>query len=321
VKRGRITKRMSATPIVRCAIYTRTSSDERLHQDFNSLNAQTDACRAYISSQRSNGWTLVSEVYEDGGFSGKNTERPALNRLLDDIRAGKIDAVIRLIRDALKRLWIDAEYIIELRALDLPMRNGGVITAAGWFDDATLFVRAAAQLDQRGAQVYFTLNPVQPALLCRGYNRIVERPKTTTSDRDVLRRAWIPIDVDPVRPAGVSSNDAELGAARVRALEVAGWLTDKLGEPISVWACSGNGFHLLFRADLPNDERSTTTIKSLLEETSDKFADSAVKIDTTVFNAARIWRLYGTMNRKGDSVPKLNRVHRRAAILGEKFLP
>lgn len=226
-----------------------------------------------------------------------------------------------LIIAALERLRINAEHVIELRALDVPARNGGMITAAGWFDDLRLLAREATQLDQRGAQVYVTLNPVQPALLCRGYNRVVERPKSTTSDRDVLHRIWIPIDVDPVRPAGVSSSDAELDAARERALEVAGWLTAKLKEPVSIWACSGNGFHLLFRADLPNDEGSTTTIKSLLEETSNKFSDTAVKIDTTVFNAARIWRLYGTVNRKGDNVPKLNRIHRRAAILSEKFLP
>jgi site-specific DNA recombinase len=74
---------------VRCAIYTRVSTDQGLEQDFNSLDAQDDACQAYIRSQAHAGWTLLRVKYDDGGFSGGNTERPALQRLLEDVRAGK----------------------------------------------------------------------------------------------------------------------------------------------------------------------------------------------------------------------------------------
>ncbi len=74
------------TKKVRCAIYTRVSTDQGLEQDFNSLDAQYDASQAYIRSQAHAGWMLIRSKYDDGGFSGGNTERPALQRLLDDVR-------------------------------------------------------------------------------------------------------------------------------------------------------------------------------------------------------------------------------------------
>ncbi len=77
----------------RCAIYTRKSSEEGLEQEFNSLAAQREACEAYIRSQQHEGWLLARNRYDDGGFSGGNLERPAAQRLLTDIRAGRIDIV------------------------------------------------------------------------------------------------------------------------------------------------------------------------------------------------------------------------------------
>src|SRR5579862_2145613 len=79
---------------VRCAIYTRVSTDQGLEQDFNSLDAQYDASQAYIRSQMHAGWTMARSKYDDGGFSGGNTDRPALQRLLEDVRAGKIDIIV-----------------------------------------------------------------------------------------------------------------------------------------------------------------------------------------------------------------------------------
>src|SRR5213082_2170562 len=78
----------------RCAIYTRKSSEEGLDMEFNSLDAQREACEAYVASQRAEGWLLVSDRYDDGGFSGGTLERPALKRLLADIEAGRIDVVV-----------------------------------------------------------------------------------------------------------------------------------------------------------------------------------------------------------------------------------
>jgi hypothetical protein len=79
---------------VRCAIYTRVSTDQGLDQEFNSLDAQYDASSAYIKSQAHAGWTLIKARYDDGGYSGGSTDRPDLQRLLDDIRARKIDVIV-----------------------------------------------------------------------------------------------------------------------------------------------------------------------------------------------------------------------------------
>src|SRR6202011_5452006 len=84
----------SSPKVVRCAIYTRTSSEEGLSQEFNSLDAQRECGEAYIRSQRPSGWTLLPERYDDGGFSGASLERPALEQLLADMRAGAIDCVV-----------------------------------------------------------------------------------------------------------------------------------------------------------------------------------------------------------------------------------
>jgi site-specific DNA recombinase len=79
---------------VRCAIYIRKSTEEGLEQDFNSLDAQYEACAAYITSQKAEGWTLVANRYDDGGLSGGTLERPALKQLLADIASGQIDRII-----------------------------------------------------------------------------------------------------------------------------------------------------------------------------------------------------------------------------------
>jgi site-specific DNA recombinase len=79
---------------VRCAIYTRKSSEEGLDQDFNSLDAQREACAAYVLSQRHEGWTLVPDIYDDGGISGGHMNRPGLLRLLDDVKANRVDVIV-----------------------------------------------------------------------------------------------------------------------------------------------------------------------------------------------------------------------------------
>ncbi len=93
----------SQSPTVRCAIYCRKSTDEGLSQEFNSLDAQRESCLAYIASQKAQGWVALHDKYDDGGFSGGNTERPALKRLLSDIDAGKVDCVICYKLDRLSR--------------------------------------------------------------------------------------------------------------------------------------------------------------------------------------------------------------------------
>src|SRR5258708_32922199 len=98
----------------RCAIYTRKSSEEGLEQEFNSLGAQREACEAYIRSQQHEGWVLARPRYDDGGFSGGNLERPALRRLLVDIRTGRIDIVVVYKVDRLTRSPADFARLVEL---------------------------------------------------------------------------------------------------------------------------------------------------------------------------------------------------------------
>ena len=98
----------------RCAIYTRKSSEEGLEQEFNSLAAQCEACEAFIRSQRNEGWVLLRTRYDDGGFSGGNLERPALQHLIADIRAGRIDIVVVYKVDRLTRSLADFARLVEL---------------------------------------------------------------------------------------------------------------------------------------------------------------------------------------------------------------
>ena len=104
---------MNTKPILRCAIYTRKSTEEGLDQEFNSLHAQREACAAYIASQKHEGWQPLKTHYDDGGYSGGNMDRPALKQLLDDIEAGQVNVVVVYKVDRLTRSLADFAKIIE----------------------------------------------------------------------------------------------------------------------------------------------------------------------------------------------------------------
>jgi len=156
------------------------------------------------------------------------------------------------------------------------------------------------------------LNPVNPALLARAANRV--RPMTkgdsATSDSDILARRWLPLDLDPKRPSGISSTDDEHEAALARARQIRDALA-AAGWPPPIMADSGNGAHLLYAIDEPSNDDGL--VKRILEALAVRFDDDLVSIDRSVFNPARIWKLYGTPARKGDSIP--DRPHRLARIL------
>src|SRR5579871_1567881 len=103
-----------ATARLRCAIYTRKSSEEGLEQDFNSLDAQREACASFIASQKREGWDVVGEMYDDGGVSGATMERPAFQRLLSHVGAGKIDVVVVYKVDRLTRSLPDFAKIVDI---------------------------------------------------------------------------------------------------------------------------------------------------------------------------------------------------------------
>ena len=181
----------------------------------------------------------------------------------------------------------------------------------------------AEHLDLSGefSGIYATLNPVNPALLARRANRVASRlgrKDATTADADIVRRRWLPIDVDPVRPSGVSSTGDEHRAACETASAICDGLAE-LGWPRPVYADSGNGGHLLYRVDLPNDEVSTALVRDVLTALDARFSTDEAKVDTANFNAARIWKVYGTVGRKGDSTK--DRPHRRSVIITKPYEP
>jgi hypothetical protein len=215
-----------------------------------------------------------------------------------------------LLPDAVS-LFVAPGQVAEVRALS------DQHTHSGYFSDPEALVRAVEPLDADRSVlgIYITLNPVNPALLSRRANRIkmrLSRHDATTSDADIVRRRWLPIDIDPKRPSGVSSTDEEHSLALAKAEEIAGWLAS-LGFPEPVKGDSGNGAHLLYRIDLANDEPATALVKGCLATLDTLFSDDRVLVDTANFNAGRIWKLYGTISRKGDDTK--DRPHRRSRIL------
>ena len=177
------------------------------------------------------------------------------------------------------------------------------------FDHIPLAAEAIARLRSYSG-AYVTLNPVNPALLGRANNRIAPaRRDNSTADGDVLARRWLPIDCDPVRPAGIASTDTEHEAALALAREIRDGLSS-IGWPEPVMLDSGNGAQMLYRIELPADDEGL--VRRCIEEIA-KASTDQVKVDMAVFNAARIWRIAGTMNRKGDPLP--DRPHRQARII------
>src|SRR5271166_4832928 len=107
-------ERPKSSMTLRCAIYTRKSSEDGLEQEFNSLDAQREACEAYITSQKHAGWTVLPTFYDDGAYSGGTMDRPSLRRLLDDVGTGKIDVVVVYKVDRLTRSLADFAKIVEV---------------------------------------------------------------------------------------------------------------------------------------------------------------------------------------------------------------
>ncbi|TZG25973.1 recombinase family protein [Sphingomonas montanisoli] len=124
---------MADGKVIRCAIYTRKSTDEGLDQEFNSLDAQREACAAYILSQRHEGWKLVDAAYDDGAFSGGNMERPGLKRLLADIQAGRVDVIVVYKVDRLTRSLADFAKIVDV----LDARGASFVSVTQAFNTTT----------------------------------------------------------------------------------------------------------------------------------------------------------------------------------------
>ena len=131
MKKPGTTTRPSGT--VRCAIYTRKSSEEGLEQEFNSLQAQREACEAFIDSQRHEGWVCQRAAYDDGGFSGATMDRPALQQLLADVKAGRVDTIVVYKIDRLTRSLADFAKIVEI----LDTRGASFVSVTQQFNTTT----------------------------------------------------------------------------------------------------------------------------------------------------------------------------------------
>jgi KaiC/GvpD/RAD55 family RecA-like ATPase len=204
--------------------------------------------------------------------------------------------------------------VVEVRV----PKAGKLRTVSGYFSDFQKMAEAAAQLEvARHAGVYWTLNPVNPDLLARAANRTKGYADDTTKDDHILHRRWLPVDLDPKRPAGISSTDAEHAAALALADRVTAALIAE-GWPEPVKADSGNGAHLLWRVDLANDENAELLLKNVLLALAERFNTKPdqgppVEVDRTTFNASRIFKIYGTTARKGDHTGE--RPHRLSRLL------
>ncbi len=212
--------------------------------------------------------------------------------------------------------------VFEVRAPDCRDRPDArwSYVSSGCFsvENVDAAAKAIVELDRAAfaPAVYVTMNPITPALLARSANRISFRARATTQDRDIVRRRWLLIDVDPVRPAGISATDAELAAAAERARAVDAHL-HSLGWSAPVTILSGNGYHLLYRVDLPVDDDGL--VRRVLNALAERFDDAAVAIDRSVHNPARIIKVVGTMARKGEDLRGVagldDRPHRRAELV------
>lgn len=209
-------------------------------------------------------------------------------------------------------LFVGEGGIAEIRILNAFGVRGR--NDSGYFSN---FSQASGALKQyanspKNPGIYFVLNPFDPSLISRAANRFQERAESTTQDSDITRRRWLFIDCDPKRKSGISSSEEEWEAARDTAFQVMDSLTDR-GWPEPTLCSSGNGFHLHYRIDLPSDEASKDLVRNCLRSIAAEFDDELVTIDTKVFNAARICKLYGTFARKGDNTP--DRPHRISQII------
>lgn len=196
--------------------------------------------------------------------------------------------------------------VVEIRIL-----NTSRGTISGYYDDHIKLARDISKYIGVN-NIYFTINPVKQGLLSRSMNRLKEYAKATTADGDIENRSILMIDLDAKRPAEISSTEEEHEKAVKKAEEVKAFLAEQ-GWPEPIMADSGNGAHLLYRIELPNDKECTELVKAVLQALDGMFTDSDVEVDKTTYNASRICKVYGTVACKGDSTE--DRPHRLSKII------
>ena len=251
----------------------------------------------------------------DGRETQPITPRPILPAAAGD-RHGHVGVPagpqpdVAAIRETLDLLF-DPGDVTEVRIPDTA-RAG---TVSGYYDHDSFDKLAddVVQANRRYGTTYILLNPVKPALLARRKNRLSERVKVTTSDADVLRLAHLLIDIDALRPAGISSTDAEHEAALDRVREICATLIALGWPPPLIVGDSGNGGHLIFVIGLENTPANVDLLKRVLAALDFTFSTAVAAVDTTTYNPARVTKLFGTVATKGDDTSE--RPHRLSQIL------
>lgn len=209
------------------------------------------------------------------------------------------------------RQWYDTfksgEELVEVRMVD----NAYKRTYSGYFTDVNTLLNEIRKYDN--CNIYFTLNAINPACYDREqHDRIVTKPKSTTSDNDIVGRDWILIDIDTKKPSDTNSTDEEKEMAKEVVNNVFKFLRDE-GFEKPVVCDSGNGFHLLYKIAMKNSNENTTICKEFLQVLDMLFSNPNVEIDCTTHNASRVCKLYGTFSRKGSNTKK--RPQRESKIL------
>lgn len=200
------------------------------------------------------------------------------------------------------RQWYDTfksgEELVEVRIVD----NAYKRTYSGYFTDVNTLLNEIRKYDN--CNIYFTLNAINPACYDREqHDRIVTKPKSTTSDNDIVGRDWILIDIDTKKPSDTNSTDEEKEMAKEVVNNVFKFLRDE-GFEKPVVCDSGNGFHLLYKIAMKNSNENTTICKEFLQVLDMLFSNPNVEIDCTTHNASRVCKLYGTFSRKGSNTKK-----------------
>lgn len=200
------------------------------------------------------------------------------------------------------RRWYDVfkenKELVEIRILD-PMTKK---TYSGYFTDIETLLREIRPYEL--CNMYFTLNVVNEACYSREqHDKISTRPKSTTSDNDIVARQWCLIDIDCEKPSDTNSTDAEKALAKDVGNKVYKFLRDEgFCEPV---CCdSSNGYHLLYKQAMASTPESTETMKHFLQVLDMYFSTDKVKIDTSTFNPSRVCKLYGVISRKGANTPE-----------------
>ena len=226
---------------------------------------------------------------------------------------------IDLAMEAVNALFRPSD-VVELRIYGSAFGEKRVI-AAGFFTNHAALAKFVVACSDGNlptgydvTAVYYTLNPVSPALLNRYRpNQLKRDPHLgVTKDKDIIGRTHLLVDCDPKRDADVSATDAEKEAALLTASRVREFL-DARGWPAPIESDSGNGYHLLYRINLPNDEEAHALVRNCLSSLASKFDTDKIKIDQSVHNASRVTKGYGSIARKGPSA--VDRPHRRSRML------